>query len=370
MKREIRVIISGGGTGGHIFPAISIADSLCRIAPECRILFVGALGRMEMERVPSAGYRIVGLPVAGLKRSLSPENLLLPYKLFKSVLIAGKILKEFDPHIAVGVGGYASGPLLWMAGKKGIPYIIQEQNSYAGITNRILGKKAAAVCVAYPGMERFFAKDKILLTGNPVREGIGKSSIQQREMAFAYFNLDVTKKTILITGGSLGAGTLNRCVQEWLEQNMNSSVNIIWQCGKFYYSSVNEFNQQNPRSFVHCYQFIDRMDLAYAAADVVITRAGAGTISELSLAGKAAIFVPSPNVAEDHQRHNAMSLVRQEAAIMVEDHEALKTLMPVALKLLQDERRIEQLEYKIGETAISNSSHKIAEETLKIAGYL
>ncbi|MDP3435669.1 MAG: undecaprenyldiphospho-muramoylpentapeptide beta-N-acetylglucosaminyltransferase, partial [Bacteroidales bacterium] len=331
MNKELRVIVSGGGTGGHIFPAISIANALKVMVPHCEILFVGALGRMEMERVPSAGYEIVGLPVAGLKRSLSADNLKLPFKLIKSLGMASGIIKRFRPDVAVGVGGYASAPLLLMASVKGVPYVIQEQNSFAGVTNRILGRGAKSVCVAYPNMERFFPANRIKLTGNPVRKGIERATGEMRERAYKYFNLDEGKRTILILGGSLGAGTLNSCVKSWIEQRVSEDINLIWQCGKFYYKEIELFNEKNPRDFVKCFEFIKEMELAFAAADLVISRAGAGTISELCIAAKATIFVPSPNVAEDHQRHNAMALVEKGAAIMVPDNEAAQKLMVEAV---------------------------------------
>ncbi|PKO98598.1 MAG: undecaprenyldiphospho-muramoylpentapeptide beta-N-acetylglucosaminyltransferase [Bacteroidetes bacterium HGW-Bacteroidetes-8] len=369
MRKALRVIVSGGGTGGHIFPAISIANALKDILPNCEILFVGALGRMEMERVPAAGYEIVGLPVAGLKRSFSADNLKLPFKLIKSLGMASGIIKRFRPDVAVGVGGYASAPLLLMASVKGVPYVIQEQNSFAGVTNRILGRGAKSVCVAYPSMERFFPEDKIKLTGNPVRKGIERATGEMREQAIKFFNLDGGKKTILILGGSLGAGTLNSCVKSWIEQRVSEDINIIWQCGKFYYRDIKLFNEKNPRDFVRCFEFIKEMELAYAAADLVISRAGAGTISELCIAAKATIFVPSPNVAEDHQRHNAMALVEKGAAIMVPDNEAKDRLMAEALKIINNPQKLTLLEKNIEEMAIGDSAEKIANEVIRICGY-
>ncbi len=366
MKQTLRVIISGGGTGGHIFPAISIANALKSIIPECVILFVGAEGKMEMERVPAAGYQIKGLPVAGLKRSLSPDNIKLPFKLIRSLRLAGEIIDNFRPDIAVGVGGYASAPLLWMAGRKGIPYIIQEQNSFAGLTNRILAKRAELICVAYPSMERFFPAGKILLTGNPVREGIVKPADETRRAAQSHFGTDRAKKCILIIGGSQGAGTINRCVMKWIEENKESKTEIIWQCGRFYHKEAEEFNRENPRDFVKCYEFIKEMDLAYAAADIVISRAGAGTISELSIAGKAVIFVPSPNVAENHQIHNAMALASKDAAIMISDNLALQTLMKQATDLVNNSKRVEELEKNIERVAVRDSAHTIAKEIITI----
>lgn len=369
MKKTLRVIVSGGGTGGHIFPAISIANALKVMVPDCEILFVGALGRMEMDRVPSAGYEIVGLPVAGLKRSLSADNLKLPFKLIKSFGMASGIIKRFRPDVAVGVGGYASAPVLFMASVKGVPYVIQEQNSFAGVTNRILGRGAKTICVAYPSMERFFPADKIKLTGNPVRKGIERASAQMRERALNFFNLDGGKRTILILGGSLGAGTLNSCVKNWIEKQVSGEINLIWQCGKVYYKEIEIFNKNNPRDFVRCFEFIKEMDLAFAAADLVISRAGAGTISELCIAAKATIFVPSPNVAEDHQRHNAMALVEKGAAIMIPDSEAVQRLMDEAVRVVNNPEELAQMEDKIEEMAIRDSAEKIANEVLRVCGY-
>ncbi|MDP3451399.1 MAG: undecaprenyldiphospho-muramoylpentapeptide beta-N-acetylglucosaminyltransferase [Bacteroidales bacterium] len=367
MNRRLRVIVSGGGTGGHIFPAISIANALKALLPECEILFVGAQGKMEMERVPAAGYQIMGLPVSGLKRSFSLENLKLPYKILKSLRIAGKIIHDFRPDIVVGVGGYASGPLLWMAGNKKTPYIIQEQNSFAGLTNRILSKRAEAICVAYPNMERFFPANKIILTGNPVRDGIRKPTEEMRKEARNHFGIDSEKRSILIIGGSLGAGTLNRCIMKWIEENRDSNVEIIWQCGKFYRKDTEIFNKNNPRDFVKSFEFIKDMDLAYAASDIVISRAGAGTISELCIAGKAVIFVPSPNVAENHQMHNAMALVSMGAAMMIPDNLAYETLMKEAIELINKPERVSQLESGIEKFAIRDSAVTIAKKIISIS---
>ena len=365
MNGNLRLIISGGGTGGHIFPAISIANAVKKLCPDAEILFVGAIGRMEMERVPMAGYKIEGLPVAGLQRKLSLENLKLPFKLLKSNKLAKRIIENFNPDIAVGVGGYASGPILRIAGKRGIPYIIQEQNSYAGLTNRILAKRASVICVAYPDMEKFFPEEKVIITGNPIRDGISLATPELKERAIEHFNLDRDKKTLLIIGGSLGSGTLNRCVRGWLMDNKESDINIIWQCGRYYYKDVEEFNNQNHRDFVKYFEFISNMDLAYAAADLVVSRAGAGTISELCMAGKATIFVPSPNVAEDHQTHNAMALVKRDAAYMVTDTTAESKLMKLAIELISDGDKLTALEKNIRDMAIEESAEKIAQEVLK-----
>ncbi|MEN6619041.1 MAG: undecaprenyldiphospho-muramoylpentapeptide beta-N-acetylglucosaminyltransferase [Rikenellaceae bacterium] len=366
MRENFRVIISGGGTGGHIFPAISIADALKKSYPSCEILFVGALGKMEMERVPAAGYKIAGLPVAGLKRKLDAGNLKLPFKLIRSLKMAGTIIDKFKPDVAVGVGGYASGPMLWMAGQKGIPYLIQEQNSHAGLTNRILGRRAKKICVAYEGMERFFAKEKILVTGNPVREDIVEMTKELKEEAFRYYDLNPEKRTILVVGGSLGARTLNSCVKRWIINNTSSNIQIIWQYGKYYRGEVKEFIEKNPRDFVKENEFIKRMDYAFAASDVVITRAGAGTISELCIAKKACIFVPSPNVTEDHQTHNAMALVKKGAALLVPDREAESRLMDLALELATDTKRIENMENNIAKFAFRDSAEIIAKEVTNL----
>ncbi len=366
MNGNLRVIISGGGTGGHIFPALSIANAIKKELPESEILFVGALGKMEMERVPAAGYKIVGLPVAGLKRELDPSNLMLPYKIVTSIKKAGAIIDEFKPDVAVGVGGYASAPLLWMAGRRDIPYIIQEQNSYAGLTNRILGRKAQKICVAYNGMERFFAKEKILLTGNPIRDEITETNKSLKDEAIRFFDLDPEKKTILVVGGSLGARTLNNCVKTWITDNMPGNVQILWQYGKFYKESITKFLEENPREYIKASEFIKRMDYAFAAADIVISRAGAGTISELCVAGKACIFVPSPNVAEDHQTHNAMSLVNMNAALLVPDSHAEIRLMNIAKELVNDRPRIEAMESNIIKMAHRDAAEIIAKEVIKL----
>ncbi len=366
MSRKHKIIITGGGTGGHIFPALSIARALEKLSPGCEILFVGALGRMEMERVPAEGYKIVGLPVAGLKRSLSPENLKLPGKILKSLRMAGIIIDNFRPDAAVGVGGYASAPLLWMAGRKKVPYIIQEQNSFAGLANRILGRKAEKICVAYSGMERFFFKKKIMLTGNPVREEITRVPYTDRSEAITYFGLDPSLKVVLVVGGSLGSGTLNESVKQWILRDGSEDFQLIWQYGKAYRRETELFMADHKKGTIREYEFIKRMDLAFAAADVIITRAGAGTISELCIARKACIFVPSPNVAEDHQTHNAMALVRKNAAVLVPDHEAPEKVMDAAVALLNDKPRRESMEKNISSLALYDSAETIAKEILKI----
>ena len=345
-KINPRIIISGGGTGGHIFPALSIAGAIREIVPETEILFVGAEGRMEMERVPQAGYEIKGLPVAGLQRKLSLANFALPFKILKSLSMAKNIINEFKPDVAVGVGGYASAPLLWSASGKKIPCLIQEQNSYAGLTNRILSKKVDKICVAYSGMEKFFPADKIILTGNPIRKEIKPPTEAERREGYNFYGLNPNKKTIFVVGGSLGSGTLNKAMKKWVaEKGTNADYQIIWQNGKYYSSDIAEYMKGHELPNVkHFDSHPEGWILAYAVADVVISRAGAGTISELCVAGKATIFVPSPNVTEDHQTHNAMALVEKEAALMVRDDMAEEILMDTAERLLSDSAHILKLE--------------------------
>ena len=373
--RKIRAIISGGGTGGHIFPALSIAGKLKELNPETEILFVGAEGRMEMEKVPAAGYEIVGLPVAGLMRKLTLSNLALPFKLIRSVRMAKKVIREFKPDIAIGVGGYASAPLLWAAGRMGIPTLIQEQNGFAGLTNKILGKKAKCICVAYEGMERFFPADRIVLSGNPIRKEIKAADEAMRQEAFSFYGLDPIKKHLLIVGGSLGSGTLNDAMKKWIEDGCpgGEGIEILWQCGKYYKKSVDEFMEAARAAGkggeildgIRHSDFIQKMDLAYAAADVVITRSGASSISELCVAQKAAIFVPSPNVTEDHQTHNAMALVNKGAGMIVKDSEAVEELMKTACGLIRDEAKIALMEKNIAGLAKSDAAMTIAEEVYK-----
>lgn len=380
--KALRVIISGGGTGGHIFPAISIADKLKELNPDSEILFVGAEGKMEMEKVPAAGYRIIGLPVVGLQRQLNMKNIIndlaAPFKLLKSISKAGKVINEFRPDIAVGVGGYASAPLLWAAERKGIPALIQEQNGFAGLTNKILGKKAGKICVAYEGMERFFPADRIVLTGNPIRKDIVPPTAQMKEEGLKFYGLDPSRKHIFITGGSLGSGTLNRSMKKWITDGCpgGENIEIIWQCGKYYKASMDAFMEEarakglgaGTLGYIHCTDFIKRMDLAYAIADVIISRSGASTVSELCAAHKAAIFVPSPNVAEDHQTHNAMALVNKGAAMIVKDAEAQEKLIPQAVSLLEDPDKIAEMEKNIGLLALPDAALTIAEEIYGIVG--
>ncbi|MBO4557597.1 MAG: undecaprenyldiphospho-muramoylpentapeptide beta-N-acetylglucosaminyltransferase [Bacteroidales bacterium] len=362
-----RIIISGGGTGGHIFPAISIADALKRSGTECEILFVGAIGKMEMERVPKAGYKIVGLPVAGLQRSLSLKNLLLPFKVAESVRRARKIVREFKPDVAVGVGGYASAPMLMAASRMHVPCLIQEQNSFAGLTNKKLGSRVEKICVAYDGMERFFPAEKIIFTGNPLREGINPPTEAQRKEGYEYYGLDPQKRTLFVVGGSLGARTLNESVQKWImEKGAAADYQVLWQSGKYYKDEIEAFLKEHPCANVKNFTFIDRMDLAYAVADVIVSRAGAGTISELCVTGKATIFVPSPNVAEDHQRHNAMALVEKDAAMMVLDADARAQLMETAERLLSDPEKIAAMERNILKLGKKSAADDIAAEVLKL----
>ena len=371
--KKIRAIISGGGTGGHIFPALSIANKLKELNPETEILFVGADGRMEMEKVPAAGYKIVGLPISGLQRSLSMSNLALPFKVVKSVSMARKLIKEFKPDIAIGVGGYASAPLLWAATRMGVPALIQEQNGYAGLTNKILGKKAKSICVAYEGMERFFPADRIVLSGNPIRKEIVPATPQMKAQAFEFYGLDPQKKHIFVVGGSLGSRTLNEAMKKWIEDGCpgGKDIEVIWQCGKYYKKAIDAFMQEakeagKPVGGIQHSDFIMRMDLAYAAADIVISRSGASSVSELCAAHKAVIFVPSPNVAEDHQTHNAMALVGKDAAIMVKDDEASEKLMSTACDLIENEEKITLMEKNISALALREAAMTIAEEVYRI----
>ena len=362
---NIRIIISGGGTGGHLFPAISIANALKRIDASVEILFVGAEGRMEMQKVPEAGYRIEGLPVAGLVRGFSPKNISVAFKLFRSMLKAGKIIRKFNPDVVVGVGGYASGPVLKQAQRMGKPTIIQEQNSYAGVTNRLLSARADIICVAYDGMEKYFPKDKIIKTGNPVRHKFDNLDVLRKE-AIEFFHLEYGKPVILVLGGSLGAGTINNSIGGGISLAGEAGVQIIWQTGSHYYDRMRESVEAAGADNIKVLGFINRMELAYAAADVIISRAGAGTISELQLVGKPAILVPSPNVAEDHQTHNALALVNREAAMMVTDADCGTKLLPAAIDLVKDPERCAALEENIKALADRDADEVIAREVLKL----
>ena len=367
-KKNIRIIISGGGTGGHIFPAVSIAGALKKKYPGTEILFVGAEGRMEMQRVPAEGYSIVGLPICGLDRKNPLKNITVLLKFIKSLWKARKIIKDFKPHAAVGVGGYASGPTLKTAALMGIPTLIQEQNSYAGVTNKMLAKGAERICVAYEGMERFFPKEKIILTGNPIRQGLADNQTT-REEGIRAFGLDPDKRTILIIGGSLGARTMNESVLRKLDMiKQIDDVQFIWQTGKFYHQEIQEqLKNHGELPMLYVTDFISRMDEAYAAADLVISRAGAGSISEFCVLKKPVILVPSPNVAEDHQTQNALALVKKEAALYIKDVEAPETLIPQAIATVTDEALLEKLSQNIVQLAYTNSAEIIADEVYKLA---
>ena len=367
MKENLRIIISGGGTGGHIFPAVSIANAIKELQPNTEILFVGAEGRMEMHRVPAAGYPIKGLPVAGFDRKNLLKNIPVLIKLFKSQRLARKIVKDFRPHAAVGVGGYASGPTLKVAGSMGIPTLLQEQNSYAGVTNKHLAKQAKKICMAYEGMERFFDKSKIILTGNPVRQGLLNHSIQ-REEAISSFGLDPQKKTVLILGGSLGARTINQCLMANLDKVKSSGVQFIWQTGKIYIEEARKaVAQAGELPMLHVTDFISDMATAYSAADLVISRAGAGSISEFCLLQKPVILVPSPNVAEDHQTKNALALVNKNAALYVKDAEAKDLLLDKAIEAVNQPELLKNLSKNIAELAFTDSANVIAKEVIKLA---
>ena len=367
MKENIRIIISGGGTGGHIFPAVSIANAIKELHPEAEILFVGAEGRMEMHRVPAAGYPIKGLPVAGFDRKNLLKNIPVLIKLFKNQRMARKIVKDFRPHAAVGVGGYASGPTLKVAGSMGIPTLLQEQNSYAGVTNKLLAKQAKKICVAYEGMERFFDKDKIILTGNPVRQGL-LNPTTTREGAIASFGLNPEKRTVLILGGSLGARTINQCIMNNLDKVKNSGVQFIWQTGKIYIEEARAaVARAGELPMLHVTDFISDMAIAYSAADLVISRAGAGSISEFCLLQKPVILVPSPNVAEDHQTKNALALVNKNAALYVKDADAQNLLLDKAIETVNQPGLLKNLSKNIAELAFTDSANVIAKEVLKLA---
>lgn len=367
MEDELRIIISGGGTGGHIFPAVSIANAIRAKYPEAKILFVGALGRMEMQRVPAAGYEIVGLPISGFNRKNMLKNVVVLYRIWKSQQMAKKIIRKFNPMAAVGVGGYASGPMLNQCTKMGIPCLIQEQNSYAGVTNKILSKKVDRICVAYDGMERFFPADKIVKTGNPVRQALLDTKLTKAE-ALKSFGLSEDKKTILIVGGSLGARTVNESVLQNLDMIKESGVQFIWQTGKYYNASIMaELKQRGTIPSLHVTDFISDMGAAYKAADLVISRAGASSISEFCLIGKPVILVPSPNVAEDHQTKNAMALVNKNAALYVKDADAPAEVVKLALQTVKDDARLKELSENILKLALPDSADIIANEVVKLA---
>ena len=367
-KQLFNVLVSGGGTGGHIFPALSIANEIRRRFPEANILFVGAEGRMEMEKVPAAGYNIVGLPVSGFDRRHLLRNFKVLYRLFKSMGLAKKILKDFKPVIAIGVGGYASGPMLKEAQKQGIPTLLQEQNSYAGVTNKLLAAKADCICVAYEGMERFFPKDKIVLTGNPVRRNLLECAASP-EQARQAMGVDPNKKTVLIIGGSLGARTINHAIMDGLEKiGKASEIQVIWQTGKLYDNETREALEASGVKNVVQMPFISNMDMAYRAADLVVSRAGASSISELQLLGKATILVPSPNVAEDHQTKNALALVNRDAAMMVSDADASSQLVDMMLATVVDGERVATLGNNVSKMALHDAAEHIVDEVVKIIG--
>lgn len=363
----LRIIVSGGGTGGHIFPAISIANAIKAEHPEAEILFVGAEGRMEMQRVPAAGYEIKGLPICGFDRKNLLKNVVVLYKIWKSQRMAAKIIKEFKPMAVVGVGGYASGPTLNKAASMGIPCLIQEQNSYAGVTNKLLAKKAQKICVAYEGMERFFPAEKIMLTGNPVRQALLETTITKEE-ALKSFGLDPTRKTVLLVGGSLGARTINESVLSHLKEIEATDLQFIWQTGKYYSAEIAKKLQElgQPKNIVIT-DFVSDMGAAYKAADLVISRAGASSISEFCLIGKPVILVPSPNVAEDHQTKNAMALVNRGAALFVSDAEAPEKLISLAIATVGDEEKLKSLSENVLKMALPNSAEIIAKEVIKLA---
>ena len=364
---ELRVVISGGGTGGHIFPAVSIANAVKALRTEAKLLFVGALGRMEMQRVPAAGYEIKGLPIRGFLRPLwRPGNIDVAVDYLKSKWMAKRILRQFKPQVAVGVGGYASSAALGAANSLGIPTLLQEQNSYAGLANKTLARSASKICVAYEGMERFFPADKIMMTGNPVRQQLLETTISHDE-AVKSFGLDPSKKTVLIVGGSLGARTLNESVLQYLEQIRQSNVQFVWQTGKYYSAEISERMKGHDVPNLVITDFISDMGAAYKAADLVVSRAGAGSISEFCLLGKPVILVPSPNVAEDHQTKNAMALVNKQAALYVKDVEAAKILVPLAIDTVQDAAKLQSLHENILKMALPDSAEIIAKEVIKLS---
>ena len=366
----MKYLISGGGTGGHIFPAVSIANALREADPNCEILFVGALGRMEMERVPQAGYKIIGLPVKGFNRSQPWKNIRVVIDLIRSMCQARKIVRDFRPDVGIGVGGYASGAAMKVAAKMGVPILLQEQNGFAGVTNKLLKEDAKKICVAYEGMERFFPKDKIILTGNPVRQNLTSGT---KEEALRYFNEEfgvnftAARKTLLIIGGSLGARTINQSITAHIKELIESGIQVIWQTGKNYFVDCKKSLEAMPHDTIICTDFVSQMPLAYALADLVISRAGASSISELCLLGKPSILVPSPNVAEDHQTHNAMALVKKDAAVLVKDIDAQDVLITNALTLIQDNDKLASLHKNILTLALPDSARLIADEVMKLA---
>lgn len=360
MKRSVNVLISGGGTGGHIYPAIAIANEIKHRNPEANFLFVGASDRMEMEKVPQAGYEIKGLWISGIQRKLTLKNLLFPFKLLSSLWNANKIIKKFKPNVVVGTGGFASGPTLQMANKKNIPTLVQEQNSYPGITNKILAKRASKICVAYDNLERFFPKEKIVKTGNPVRQDL-LSIFNNRIESQQFFKLDPTKKVVLVLGGSLGAKAINVLVESQIDWFVGNDIQLIWQTGKLYYDTYKKYQKEN----IQVHAFLNKMDLAYAAADIIISRAGASSISELCIVGKPVIFIPSPNVAEDHQTKNAMAVVSKNAAILCKEKE-LNKFQSVLESLIKDENKQQELSRNMKALALPNATADIVNEIEKL----
>lgn len=365
MNKNFKILISGGGTGGHIFPALSIANAIKERYPQAEILFVGADNRMEMEKVPAAGYKIIGLPVSGFDRKHLFRNFKVLFRLYKSMRMAKSILRDFQPDIAIGVGGYASGPMLKAAQKKGIPTLIQEQNSYAGVTNKLLAEKAEAICVAYEGMERFFPADKIILTGNPVRQNILNCKISAGE-AREKFGLKADVPTVLVVGGSLGARTTNQCISHNIDKLAKQNFQLIWQTGKLYDADAKKLMEEKEPANIKQMAFVTNMDEAYRAADLVVSRAGASSISELQLLGKAALLVPSPNVAEDHQTKNALALVNRNAAVMVKDMEAEAKLTDELIALLNDKTKLQTLSKNVAEMALTGAVDKIVDRVFEL----
>jgi len=361
MKPSVNILLSGGGTGGHIYPAIAIANELKERNPEAQFLFVGAEGRMEMEKVPQLGYDIQGLNITGIQRSLTLKNLSFPFKLISSLIKANKIIKKFKPNVVIGTGGFASGPTLYMANRKRIPSLIQEQNSYPGITNKMLGTKVKKICVAYDGLERFFPSEKLIKTGNPVRQDLLNIE-EKRQEAITYFGLDKSKKTLIIIGGSLGARAINHALEKHIQTILKNDIQVIWQSGKLYFE---EYKQFNDLPNVQVKEFIERMDLLYAAADVLISRAGAGSISELCIVGKPVIFIPSPNVSEDHQTKNARSITDKDAAILLKE-DNIDDLPLIIKQLLKDEKQQDSLSKNIKKLALPNATKQIVDEVEKI----
>jgi UDP-N-acetylglucosamine--N-acetylmuramyl-(pentapeptide) pyrophosphoryl-undecaprenol N-acetylglucosamine transferase len=361
MKPSVNILLSGGGTGGHIYPAVAIANELKARHPEAEFLFVGANGRMEMEKIPQLGYKIEGLNISGIQRSMTLKNLSFPFKLLQSLYRAGKILRKFRPNVVIGTGGYASGPTLYMASLKNIPSLIQEQNSYPGITNKLLAKKAEKICVAYDGLEKYFPKEKMIKTGNPVRQDLLDIESKRAE-GLAHFGLDPQKTTIAVIGGSLGAKRINETIALHLETLLDKGLQVLWQTGKLY---IDRFEALGKKEGVVMRAFIQRMDLFYAASDVLISRAGAGTISELCIVGKPVLFIPSPNVAEDHQTKNALSVVNEDAALMIKESE-LESFEEVLLRIVGDPEKRKELSENIKKLALPDATRKIADEVEKI----